>query len=106
MLSSADLYEKVERLRVEKGLTVAKFNQLAAISHGTLRSWRLRGTYPTVDVLDGIAYALGIPLAELLYDVDVNNLAPDEVELLDEWRQLNDEQKKAIITTIKTMYKN
>ena len=105
MLSSAELYQKVEALRIEQGLTTAKFNRKAGISHGTLRSWRLRGTYPTIDVLDGIAFALGVPLAELLFDIDVHNLQPDEVELLSEWKKLNEEQKKAIITTIKSMCK-
>ena len=105
MLSSEELFEKVEKLRQQKGLTFAKFNELAGISHSTLNSWKTRGTYPKIDILDGIACALEVPLTELLFDVDVNNLQPDEVELLSEWKKLNEEQKKAIITTIRSMCK-
>lgn len=105
MLTSEELYNKVERLRVEKGLTVAKFNERAGISHGTLRSWKLRGTYPKIDVLEGLAVALEIPLPELLYDVDFMNLPPDEVELLSYWRNITAEQKRAILTTVKSMCK-
>ncbi len=103
MLSSEELFEKVEKLRQQKGLTFAKFNELAGISHSTLNSWKTRGTYPKIDILDGIAVALGVPLAELLFDIDVHNLSPDEVELLSLWKELNNEQKKAIILTIKAM---
>lgn len=103
MLSSNELFEKVEKLRQQKGLTFAKFNELAGISHSTLNTWKTRGTYPRIDILDGIAAALDIPLAELLFDVDFKNLSSDEVELLSYWNGLNDEQKKAIIATIKTM---
>ena len=105
MLSSDELYEKVERLRVKQGLTVAQFNRKAGISHGTLRSWKLRGTYPKIDVLEGLAIALDIPLPELLYDIDFSHLQSDEIELLSCWKKLNEEQKKAIITTIKSMCK-
>lgn len=103
MLSSNELFEKVEKLRQQKGLTFAKFNELAGISHSTLNTWKTRGTYPRIDILDGIAAALDIPLAELLFDVDFKNLSPDEVELLSCWNGLNAEQKKAVVAMIKTM---
>lgn len=105
MLSSEELYKKVEQLRIRKGMTAAQFNRLAGISHSTLNSWKTRGTYPKIDVLEGLAAALSIPLPELLYDVDVHNLAPDEVELLADWKLLDDDQKKAIRSTIKSMCK-
>lgn len=103
MLSSKKLYEKVDKLRIKKGLSYAGLTHLAGISHGTLYSWKTRGSYPTLEVLEGIAIALDIPLAELLFDVDFKNLSPDEVELLSYWNGLNDEQKKAIVAMIKTM---
>lgn len=60
---------------------------------------------PKIEVLDSLCFALGIPLAALLYDVDIDDLTPDEIELLSYWRKINEEQKNAIITTIKSMSK-
>ena len=106
MLSSKELYDKIEELRIKKGLSVNKLSQWAGISHGTLASWKNRGTYPTLEVLEGISFALGVPLTELLFDVDVHNLSADETELLSLWKELGGEQKKAIIMTIKSMCKS
>ncbi len=103
MLSSKELYEKVDKLRIEKGLSYAGLTHLAGISHGALYSWKARGSYPTLEVLEGIAIALDIPLVELLFDVDFKNLSSDEAELLSLWNGLNDEQKKAIVATMKAM---
>ena len=105
MLSSKELYDRIEQLRIKKGLSVARLNDLAGISHATLNSWKIRGTMPKIEVLDSLCFALGIPLAALLYDIDVDNLAPDEIELLSYWRKINTEQKNAILTTIKSMGK-
>lgn len=54
MLSSRELYERVDKLRIEKGLSVNDLNTKAGISHSTLNSWKLRGTMPKLEVLDGI----------------------------------------------------
>ena len=103
MLSSKELYDKIEELRIKKGLSVNKLSQWAGISHGTLRSWKERGTYPTLEVLEGLCFALEASLPAILYDIEVDKLTGDEVEVLSLWKQLNDEQKKAIITTMKSM---
>ena len=105
MLSSRELYEKIEKLRIKMGLSVAKLNELAGISHSTLNSWKIRGTMPKLDVLDGICYALGIPLVALLCDTELNNLTGEEMELLSLWKTIKEEQRKAVITMIKAMIK-
>ena len=56
MLTSKDIYDRIERLRIEKGLTVAKLNLLAGISHSTLSSWKQRGTMPTIEVLESLGW--------------------------------------------------
>lgn len=103
MLTSKELYEKIEQLRIQKRLSVAKLNELAGISHGTLNSWKIRGTMPKLEVLDGLCFALGISVATLLYDVDADNLTGEEIELLSYWQKMNSEQKKAVMSTIKAM---
>ncbi len=103
MLTSKEIYARIEKLRIEKGLTVAKLNMLAGISHSTLSSWRQRGTMPTIEVLDSLGMALGVSVAALLFDIDVDKLDGDEMELLSAWKKLNKAQKEAILLTIKNM---
>ncbi len=88
MLTSKELYDKVEKIRIQKGMPVAQLNRLAGISHATLNSWKIRGTMPKLDVLEGISLALEIPLAALLYDVEVDKLTGEEIELLFYWKKL------------------
>ena len=103
MLTSKEIYARIEKLRIEKGLTVAKLNSLAGISHSTLSSWRQRDTMPTIEVLEGLGAALGVSAAALLYDIDVDKLDASEMELLSVWKKLNNSQKEAILLTIKNM---
>ena len=103
MLSSRELYERVDKLRMEKGLSVNDLSTKAGISHSTLNSWKIRGTMPKLEVLDGICYALGTHLAALLYDMDIENISAEEVELLALWKPLDKTQKEAVLTMMKAM---
>ena len=105
MLTSKELYDKVEKIRIQKGMPVAQLNRLAGISHATLNSWKIRGTMPKLDVLEGISLALEIPLAALLYDVEVDKLTGEEIELLFYWKKIDNEQRKSIMSTKKAMSK-
>lgn len=105
MLNSMELYEKIEKIRIQKGISVAKLNEAAGISHSTLSSWKYRQTTPKLETLDSICFALGISLAELLYDVDSDKLTGEEIELLSLWKQLNKEQRTAVMSTMKAMTK-
>ena len=100
MLNSMELYEKIEKIRIQKGIPVAKLNKAAGISHSTLSSWKYRQTTPKVETLDSICFALGISLAELFYDVDSDKLTGEEIELLSLWKQLNKEQRTAVMSTM------
>lgn len=105
MLNSMELYEKIEKIRIQKGMSVAKLNKVAGISHSTLSSWKTRQTMPKIESLDSICFALGISLAELLYDIDSDKLTGEEIELLTYWKQLDKEQKQALMSTAKAMAK-
>lgn len=105
MLNSMQLYEKIEKIRIQKGIPVAKLNKAAGISHSTLSSWKTRQTMPKIESLDSICFALGISLAELLYDIDSDKLTGEEIELLSHWKQLDEKQRTAIMSTIKSMIK-
>ena len=86
-------------------MSVAKRNKAAGSSHSTLSSWKTRQTMPKIESLDSICFALGISLAELLYDIDSDKLTGEEIELITYWKQLDKEQKQALMSTEKDMAK-
>lgn len=106
MLTSQELYERIDSLRIKKGMKIAELNTAAGISNGTLSSWKKRGTMPKLEILDSLCFALDVPLASILYDVNVDTLTGDEVELLADFKKLNEKQKYAIKLTIKNMNPN
>ncbi|MCM1360270.1 MAG: helix-turn-helix domain-containing protein [Corallococcus sp.] len=102
MLTSLELYEKVDKLRIRNGMTVAELNRRAGISHATLSSWKQRKTMPTIELLEALGYALNVSVAALLFDVDADSLSGDETELLYLWRKLNGNQRQALLAVIKS----
>lgn len=103
MLTSKELYEKIDALRVQRGLKVSELNTLAGISAGTLPSWKQRGTMPKLEILESLCFALGVSLAEVIYDVNADKLTGEEIEHLSDFRKLNGKQKVAVRQIIKTM---
>lgn len=103
MLTSKELYEKIDTLRVQRGLKVSELNTLAGISTGTLPSWKQRGTMPKLEILESLCFALGVSLAEVIYDVNADKLTGEEIEHLSDFRKLNSKQKVAVRQIIKTM---
>ena len=105
MIDSMSIFEKVDNLRIKKGLSSNKLCTKAGISHGTLNAWKTRQTMPTLDVLEWICDALEIHLATLLFDIDTDDLTGEEIDLLSAFRKLSEEQKHAAVQMIKAMQK-
>lgn len=99
------IYDKVERLRKDKNLTIYALSNQAGISHSTLYSWHSRKTMPTLDVLEKICDALNITLSELLFDSNANELSEEQQRVLEMFSQLTREQKELIQNTMKNMIK-
>ena len=102
MIDSKELYEKIDKIREEKGLTLYALGVKAGLSHNTLNSWKSTHTMPTLEVLDNLCYALGVHLCTVLYDIDEDTLSGEEIEYLSVWRKLNKQQKSAVITVMKS----
>lgn len=103
MLTSQELYEKIDALRRQKGMKISELNAKAGISNGTLPSWKQRGTMPKLEILESLCVALESPLGAILFDVDAEKLTGEETELITLWRQLDEKQHTAILRLIKVM---
>ena len=104
-MNSQEIFEKIERLRKAKGMTIYVLSQEADLSHSTFYSWRKRKTMPTLEVLEKIADALGTTLAGLLFNLEANELSEEQKHVMDMWTLLNRQQRDAALLILKTMAK-
>lgn len=102
-MDSKQIFDRAERVRIEKGLSVYAMSEIAGISHNTYGLWKTRGTLPTVDTLEAICDALEIPLVYLFTEVDKDELDAEQLELLRLWKNLKQERKKTIFQLLKDM---
>lgn len=104
-MNSQEIFEKVEKLRKAKGMTIYVLSQEADLSHSTFYSWQKRKTMPTLEILEKIAGALGTTLAKLLFNLEANEMSEEQKELLELWALLNRQQREAALTMLRTMAK-
>ena len=104
-MNSEEIFEKVERLRKDKGMTIFTLSNEAGISHSTLYSWQRRKTMPSIEVLEKLAEALGTTLSKLLFSFEANELNEEQKRVMELWAGLNREQKNAAFAMLRTMAK-
>ena len=97
---SKALYEKIDAMRKEKGLSINGLAQEAGISAMALYHWRERRSSPTLSVLDALCSALGTTLINFL--MDENDISENK-ELISVWNRLSREQQKSMIALMKSM---
>ena len=94
------LYDKIDAMRKEKGLSINGLAQEAGISAMALYHWRERRSSPTLSVLDALCSALGTTLINFL--MDENDISENK-ELISVWNRLSREQQKSMIALMKSM---
>lgn len=100
------VFEKIERLRNDKGLTIYHLCKEAGISHSTFNNWKNRKTLPSLEVLEKLCEVLQISTPELLFDLNVLDLSSEQKRLLELYSALNREQKNLIFLTIQSLLKS
>lgn len=101
------LYEKVNKLRKEKGWTLYKLAEQAGVSKSALYNWRDKQSVPSLIVLESLCGALEISIIDFFLDGDeLMSLTQEQRTLLDELGTLSSSQRKAIINLIKEFKRN
>jgi transcriptional regulator with XRE-family HTH domain len=99
-----DILEKIKILQKEKGWSEAKMAEEAGLTPSTISSLYKRGNLPSIPTLQRLCVAFGITVAQFFSDNNVPpDLSPEQICLLEHWNTLNNEQKGAIITLIKSI---
>ena len=98
-----NVIERIEELRNARGLSINKLAEKSGISQSTLASalGKQSRTSLTVDTLEKICVGLGItPSAFFMIDEQKETVTAREKLLLDDFRKLPEEKKKALIALL------
>lgn len=96
------IYDKVNKIRKEKGLSLYKLAEKSGVSKSALYNWRDKESIPSLILLDSLCGALEISIIDFLLDGDeLMSLTEEQKTLLDELGTLSSSQRKALINLVK-----
>ena len=96
--------EKIESLRKERNWSIYQLANESGLTQSTLTNMFKRGTCPTIDTLEKICSAFGVSLSEFFDDNQEKIYANrKEIDFINKYRSLNDNEKKAVSQLINTL---
>lgn len=100
-----DVIQKLNKLRLERNLSVYRLAELSGINQSTLANSFSRGTVPSLKHLELICDTLGVTLAQFFTEDETPvSLSPQETKLINNYRRLPDNIKSAINTLVNDFY--
>lgn len=99
-----DIIDKLNRLRLERNMSVYRLAELSGINQSTLANTFSRGTVPSIHHLELICEALGCTLAQFFTEDEAQmELTPQERLLMKNFRKLPETIKFSVATLINTI---
>ena len=98
--------ENLAQLRRDKQISVYKLSQLSDVSINYIRRVEKGESIPSIEILTALLSPLGMHLSEF-FNEESNILypSPNEAELVRLYRQLNEEQARALLDLAKLLAK-
>ena len=96
-----DTNARIRALLDENGWTEYRLAKQAGLSQSTIINIFRRNTVPSIATLENICNAFGISLSQFF--AEDSPPSQPEHELLRLWRRISEEQREAILHTMKTM---
>lgn len=100
-----DIVDKIEKLRTDRGWSVYRLAEKSGLTDKCIYNWYNRKTVPTVQTIEQVCEAFGLTLSQFFAEGNLIEVDDELAELFDDWRSLNDEQKKAVKIMIETFKK-
>lgn len=99
-----NIVERINELLSQRNWTAYKLAQEADIPQSTLSNIFNRPYEPTVSTLEDICKGFGISLSEFFAeDGDLVALTPENLEILDNWAKLTEEQRKMLLGFLRAL---
>lgn len=100
-----DVIKKLNKLRLERNLSVYRLAELSGINQSTLANSFSRGTVPSLKHLELLCDTLGVSLAQFFIENETTvSLSPQETKFINNYRRLPDGIKTAINTLVNDFY--
>ena len=95
---------KLQKIRTDKGISVYKLAQLSDVSENYIHSIEKNQSQPSIAILELLLPCLGTTLSEFFNTSNDNVLyaSHDEYELIQNYRNLSQEEQSAILNLVKT----
>lgn len=100
-----DLLQKLDKLRIEKELSIFKLTELAGLSENTIYNWYNKGSTPTLEALKAVCDILDVSLSSFFAANIDECISTQEKELLALFRELTFKQKELYMQLLTEMNK-
>ncbi len=96
--SDMDVIGKLDRLRLERNLSVYRLAELSGINHSTLANTFSHRTVPSIKNLELMCKTFGISLSQFFAENESSpmRLSPNEITLIRNYRKLPEQLKTAV----------
>lgn len=100
-----DVIEKLNRMRLERDMSVYRLAELSGINQSTLANTFSRGTIPSLRNLEAICTTLGVTLSQFFAEEEEESvlLTFEEKGLIANYRRLPESLKRSIANIINSV---
>lgn len=99
-----DVIEKLDRMRLERDMSVYRLAELSGINQSTLANTFSRGTVPSLKNLEAICTTLGVTLSQFFAEEEESVLlTPEERRLMENYRRLPEPLKRSVADIINSV---
>ena len=99
-----DVIKKLNRLRLERNMSVYRLAELSGLNQSTLANTFSRGTVPSVKHLEAICETLGCTLAQFFTeDEEHMELTPQEIKFMLNYRRLPENIRFSVADIVNTI---
>ncbi len=103
--SNAEIFNKIDYFRKEKGWSLYELANQANISTATLYEWSSNRKHPSLANIEKLCIALGISLSQFFAETEIDNLNSFQVNLIEICKDMDTEQQEALLKVAKIIAK-
>lgn len=100
------LAAKLKEYRIKSGLTIYEVGEKLGKSGKTVSAWETGHGQPDAEVFIKLYYLYNMDSMSEFYGITDKDTPPDEVELLNAYRAMNDAGKATVLNTAKALVKS
>lgn len=101
-----EIVARIYKIISDYGLSKSEFAKRIGVSKNTIQYWKNENAYPSLAVIGKICEVTGITAEQFFYGMGRKGGLNAEEKFLDSWRLLNEEEKSAILQTMKAFKKD